>query len=67
MPLGASELVVPASKLHHLPYSKSVNKHTADDIATASILYGEEQRATDGDYRLQTGKIAGKKRWVERD
>jgi hypothetical protein len=40
---------------------------TADDIAIASIRYGQAQRAADADYEQKTGKAAGEGRWVKRD
>ena len=40
---------------------------TADDLAIASIRYGEAQRAADADYRRRTGKTAVDRRWVKRD
>jgi hypothetical protein len=40
---------------------------TADDIAIASIRYGEAQRAADADYERKTGKVTGERRWVKRD
>ena len=42
-------------------------KPTADDIAIASIRYGEAQRAADADYERNTGKVTGERRWVKRD
>ena len=42
-------------------------KPTADDIAIASIRYGEAQRAADADYEQKTGKAAVERRWVKRD
>jgi hypothetical protein len=42
-------------------------KPTADDIAIASIRYGEAQRAADADYERKTGKVTGERRWVKRD
>ncbi len=40
---------------------------TADDIAIASIRYGEAQRAADAEYERKTGKAAIDRRWVKRD
>jgi hypothetical protein len=42
-------------------------KPTADDIAIASIRYGEAQRAVDAEYERQTGKTARERRRVKRD
>ena len=42
-------------------------KPTADDIAIASIRYGQAQRAADADYEQKTGKTAVERRWVKRD
>ena len=42
-------------------------KPTADDIAIASMRYGQAQRAADADYQRQTGKAAFSRRWVKRD
>jgi hypothetical protein len=42
-------------------------KPTADDIAIASIRYGQAQRAADADYEQKTGKAAVERRWVKRD
>jgi hypothetical protein len=42
-------------------------KPTADDLAIASIRYGQAQRAADADYERKTGKAAGERRWVKRD
>ena len=42
-------------------------KPTADDIAIASIRYGQAQRAADADYERKTGKVTGERRWVKRD
>jgi hypothetical protein len=42
-------------------------KPTGDDIAIASIRYGEAQRAADADYQRRTGKTADERRWVKRD
>ena len=42
-------------------------KPTADDLAIASIRYGQAQRAADDDYERKTGKAAGERRWVKRD
>jgi hypothetical protein len=42
-------------------------KPTADDIAIASIRYGQAQRAADDEYEQKTGKPAGERRWVKRD
>ena len=42
-------------------------KPTADDIAIASIRYGEAQRAADQAYEQKTGKAAVERRWVKRD
>lgn len=41
-------------------------KPTADDIAVASIRYGEAQRAADADYERITGKDTVERRWVKR-
>lgn len=40
---------------------------TGDDIAIASIRYGEAQRAADAEYQRRTGKTADERRWVKRD
>ena len=40
---------------------------TADDIAVASIRYGQAQRAADAEYQRTTGKATGERRWVKRD
>ncbi len=40
---------------------------TGDDIAIASIRYGEAQRAVDAEYERQTGKTARERRRVKRD
>ena len=40
---------------------------TADDIAIASVRYGEAQRAADSDYERRTGKAIDAPRWVKRD
>ena len=40
---------------------------TGDDIAIASIRYGEAQSAADADYQRRTGKTADGRRWVKRD
>ena len=42
-------------------------KPTADDIAIASMRYGQAQRAADADYQRRTGKAAVARRWVKRD
>jgi hypothetical protein len=42
-------------------------KPTADDLAIASIRYGEAQRAADADYERRTGKDTVERRWVKRD
>ena len=42
-------------------------KPTADDIAIASIRYGEAQRAVDAECERQTGKTARERRRVKRD
>jgi hypothetical protein len=42
-------------------------KPTADDIAIASMRYGQAQRAVDADYEQKTGKAAVERRWVKRD
>ena len=42
-------------------------KPTADDLAIASIRYGQAQRAADADYQRRTGKAAVARRWVKRD
>ena len=42
-------------------------KPTKDDIAIASIRFGETQRAVDAGYEQKTGKSAVERRWVKRD
>ena len=42
-------------------------KPTADDIAIASMRYGQSQRAADADYQRRTGKAAVTRRCVKRD
>ena len=42
-------------------------KPTADDIAIASMRYGQAQRAADAAYQRRTGKAAVARRWVKRD
>ena len=42
-------------------------KPTTDDIAIASIRYGEAQRSVDAEYEQKTGKSAVERRWVKRD
>ena len=40
---------------------------TADDIAIASMRYGQAQHAADAEYQRKTGKVTGERRWVKRD
>ncbi len=40
---------------------------TADDIAIASIRYGEARRAADAEYERRTGKTVGERRWAKRN